>query len=111
MSINVLFTSLVGIVFVMVYAFSVHWLIAPVYLLTVPLLGILSSVLSRSIKVIQKVIVAETTALAGVDHRVAAQHRAGEEPRPRRPGNRPPQPHHRPDPRTRTAARSVTSAA
>src|SRR5437879_2482742 len=64
-SINVLFTSLVGIVFVMVYAFSVHWLIAPVYFLTVPLLGILSSVLSRRIKRIQKVIVAETTALAG----------------------------------------------
>lgn len=64
-SINVLFTSLVGIIFVMIYAFSVHWLIAPVYFLTVPLLGILSSVLSRKIKVIQKVIVAETTALAG----------------------------------------------
>ena len=64
-SINVLFTSLVGIIFVMVYAFSVHWLIAPVYFLTVPILGVLSSVLSRRIKQIQKVIVAETTALAG----------------------------------------------
>jgi ATP-binding cassette subfamily B protein len=64
-AINVLFTSLVGIIFVMAYAFSVHWLIAPVYFLTVPLLGILSSVLSRRIKQIQKVIVAETTALAG----------------------------------------------
>jgi ATP-binding cassette subfamily B protein len=64
-SINVLFTSLVGIVFVMIYAFSVHWIIAPVYFLTVPLLGLLSSVLSRRIKQIQKVIVAETTALAG----------------------------------------------
>src|SRR5262245_39471563 len=64
-SINVLFTSLVGIVFVMLYAFSVHWVIAPVYFLTVPLLGALSSVLSRRIKQIQKVIVAETTALAG----------------------------------------------
>ena len=64
-SINILFTSLVGIIFVMVYAFSVHWLIAPVYFLTVPVLGVLSSVLSRKIKVIQKVIVAETTALAG----------------------------------------------
>ena len=60
-----LFTSLVGIIFVMIYAFSVHWLIAPVYFLTVPLLGVLSSVLSRRIKTIQKVIVAETTALAG----------------------------------------------
>jgi len=64
-SINVLFTSLVGVVFVVIYAFSVHWVIAPVYFLTVPLLGVLSSVLSRKIKVIQKVIVAETTALAG----------------------------------------------
>jgi len=64
-SVNILFTSLVGIIFVMVYAFSVHWLIAPVYFLTVPLLGWLSSVLSRKIKKIQKVIVAETTALAG----------------------------------------------
>ena len=64
-SINVLFTSIVGILFVMTYAFSVHWLIAPVYFLTVPILGVLSSVLSRRIKQIQKVIVAETTALAG----------------------------------------------
>src|SRR6187455_2504280 len=64
-AINVLFTSLVGIIFVVIYAFSVHWVIAPVYFLTVPLLGILSSVLSRRIKTIQKVIVAETTALAG----------------------------------------------
>src|SRR5215210_15353 len=64
-SINVLFTSLVGIIFVMIYAFSVHWLIAPVYFLTVPVLGVLSSVLSRRIKRIQKIIVAETTALAG----------------------------------------------
>ncbi|MCU1384042.1 MAG: transporter related [Acidobacteria bacterium] len=64
-SINVLFTSLIGIIFVMTYAFTVHWLIAPIYFLTVPILGILSSVLSRRIKKIQKVIVAETTALAG----------------------------------------------
>jgi ATP-binding cassette, subfamily B, bacterial len=64
-AINILFTSVVGIVFVMVYAWSVHWLIAPIYFLTIPVLGLLSSVLSRKIKTIQKVIVAETTALAG----------------------------------------------
>ena len=64
-TINVLFTSLVGILFVMVYAFTVHWVIAPVFLLTVPVLGIISSVLSKRIKAIQKVIVAETNALAG----------------------------------------------
>ncbi|MDQ3518131.1 MAG: ABC transporter ATP-binding protein, partial [Gemmatimonadota bacterium] len=63
--VNVMFTTLVGVLFVMVYAWRVHWSIAPAFLLTVPVLGILSSVLSRRIKLIQKVIVAETTALAG----------------------------------------------
>ena len=64
-AVNTVFTTLVGIVFVTVYAFTVHWVIAPVYFLTVPLLGWLSSTLSRRIKTVQKVIVAETTALAG----------------------------------------------
>src|ERR671912_3046725 len=63
--VNVLFTTVVGVVFVMVYAYRVHWAIAPAFLLTIPLLGTLSSLLSRRIKQIQKVIVAETTALAG----------------------------------------------
>jgi len=64
-SINLLFTTLVGIVFVMIYAFYVHWIIAPIFLATVPLLGLLSSVLSRRIKRVQTEIVRETTALAG----------------------------------------------
>ena len=64
-AVNTVFTTLVGIAFVTVYAFTVHWIIAPVYFLTVPLLGWLSSTLSRRIKTVQKVIVAETTALAG----------------------------------------------
>ena len=63
--INILFTSLVAIVFVTVYALNVHWLIAPVYFGVMPVLGLVSSVLSRKVKRIQKVIVAETTALAG----------------------------------------------
>ncbi len=63
--VNILFISLVGVVFVMVYAFTVHWIIALVYFLTIPILGTLVSILSRKIKKIQKVIVAETTALAG----------------------------------------------
>ncbi|HEY1945718.1 MAG TPA: ABC transporter ATP-binding protein [Bryobacteraceae bacterium] len=63
--VNILFTATVGIVFVTVYALKVDWVIAPAFLLTVPLLGVISSVLSRKIKVIQKTIVAETAALAG----------------------------------------------
>lgn len=64
-AVSVAFQTLVGVVFVVIYAFSVHWLIAPVYFATVPLLGWLSSTMSRRIKTVQKVIVAETTALAG----------------------------------------------
>ncbi len=64
-AVNTLFTTLVGVIFVMVYAFTVYWLIAPVFFLTIPVLGVLSSLLSRRIKTIQRVIVAETTALAG----------------------------------------------
>src|SRR6266436_4479943 len=64
-AINVIFISFIGVVFVMVYAFRVHWSIAPAFLVTVSLMGIISSVLSRKIKKIQKTIVGETTALAG----------------------------------------------
>ncbi|HUL43573.1 MAG TPA: ABC transporter ATP-binding protein [Bacteroidota bacterium] len=63
--INILFTTLVGVVFVMIYAFTVHWLIAPVYFSTIPILAVISSTISKRIKKIQKVIVGETTALAG----------------------------------------------
>lgn len=64
-AVNILFTSIVAVIFVAVYAFSVHWLIAPVYFGVIPIIGILSSYLSKRIKTIQKIIVAETTALAG----------------------------------------------
>src|SRR5215469_11282300 len=64
-AVNILFISMVGVVFVMIYTMTVHWLIALVYFLTIPVLGILVSVLSRKIKKMQKVIFAETTALAG----------------------------------------------
>ncbi len=63
--VNILFTATVGVIFVTVYALRVDWIIAPAFLLTVPLLGTISSVLSRRIKTIQKTIFAETAALAG----------------------------------------------
>src|SRR5712691_1652317 len=65
LAVNLLFTTLIGLVFVMIYSARVHWSVAPAYLLTVPLLGGLSSLLSRKIKTVQKRIVGETTALAG----------------------------------------------
>ncbi|MBK5254395.1 MAG: ABC transporter ATP-binding protein [Vicinamibacteria bacterium] len=64
-AVNILYQTLIGVVFVMLYALSVYWVIAPVYFLTIPILGGLVSVLSKRIKAVQKDIVAETTALAG----------------------------------------------
>lgn len=64
-SISVLFTTLVAVVFVFVYALHIYWAIAPLYFSVVPILGFVSSLLSKKIKVIQKKIVGETTALAG----------------------------------------------
>jgi len=63
--VNIVFTTLVGVIFVTFYAVSVYWLIAPIFFASIPILGTLSSVLSRKIKKIQKIIVTETTALAG----------------------------------------------
>jgi ATP-binding cassette subfamily B protein len=63
--INILFVSVVGIAVVIVYTINVNWIIAPIYFSAIPIIGILSSVLSKNIKRVQKTIVAETTALAG----------------------------------------------
>jgi ATP-binding cassette, subfamily B, bacterial len=64
-SVNLMFTTVIGVIFVTIYASQVHWSVAPAYLLTIPLLGGMSSLLSRKIKDVQKMIVKETTALAG----------------------------------------------
>lgn len=64
--INVLLGILVGIVFVFVYAaIFIHWSIPVAYLGGIALLTLITNALSKKIKVIQKKIVGETTALAG----------------------------------------------
>ena len=63
--VNVLFTSVVGIIWVTAYSITVYWVIAPIYFSAIPIIGIISSVLSRKIKKMQKLIVMETTGLAG----------------------------------------------
>ncbi|EOR94002.1 Lipid A export ATP-binding/permease protein MsbA [Arcticibacter svalbardensis MN12-7] len=64
-TINIVFTSVIGITFVFFYAINIHWLIAVFYIAVIPVLGTISSILSKRIKVVQKSIVSETTALAG----------------------------------------------
>jgi ATP-binding cassette subfamily B protein len=64
-AINVLFISLVGVIFVLIFAIRVHWLVAVVYFLTIPVLMSLMWTLSAKIKRVQKDIFKETAALAG----------------------------------------------
>ncbi len=63
--INVLFPVVVGILFVAVYATSIHWSLPLVYFGGIFLLTIISNLLSKKVKTIQKKIVGQTTALAG----------------------------------------------
>ena len=63
--INILFGVFIGLVFVIVFAFRIHWSIPFVYIGGAVLLSLLISFLSKKIKVVQKSIVKETTMLAG----------------------------------------------
>lgn len=63
--VNVLFVSLIGFIFVSIYAFTIYWGVAVIYIGTIPVIGGVSLLLSKKIKHMQAIIVAETTALAG----------------------------------------------
>ncbi len=64
--INILFGVLIGVVFVFVYAaLFINWRIPVAYLLGIGVLTLITNKLSKKIKLIQKNIVGETTALAG----------------------------------------------
>ncbi len=64
-AINVVFLSLVGFVFVTIYAFNLFWGIAVIYASIIPVVGGLSYFLSKKVKTIQLLIIKETSALAG----------------------------------------------
>ena len=64
--INILFGVIVGVLFVFIYAaIFIHWSIPVAYLTGILLLTVITNALSKKIKLIQKKIVGETTALAG----------------------------------------------
>lgn len=63
--VGVLFMLFVGIVFVMIYAFTLNPLLVLIYIGGGVTLGFLTSVLSKKIKSIQKNITSETNSLAG----------------------------------------------
>lgn len=63
--VNFIFIAVVGLVFVTIYAFTVHWTIGTVYALLAPSLGALMFFISKRIKAQQKIIVTQTAELAG----------------------------------------------
>lgn len=62
---NVLLPTMVGIVFVIIYAFALSPMLPVIYVGGAIVLALLTSVLSKKIKTVQKTIVKETNALAG----------------------------------------------
>ncbi len=64
-AVNIVFFALVGIVIVIGYAFTVHWIVGTIYVLLIPALGLTTMLLSGKIKAAQKAIVAQTADLAG----------------------------------------------
>lgn len=63
--INVVFFSAVGIIFVIAYAFWVHWMVAVTFLLIIPVVATTAFYLSRSIKPAQREVVKESAELSG----------------------------------------------
>jgi ATP-binding cassette subfamily B protein len=64
--INILFGVIIGVIFVFVYAaIFINWRIPVAYFVGVAVLTFVTNILSKKIKVIQKEIVGQTTALAG----------------------------------------------
>ncbi|QMW06252.1 ABC transporter ATP-binding protein [Spirosoma foliorum] len=64
--VNVLFSSIVGMGFLIWYAVTKHWALVPVFLIGVLLLGGLTGLLSKQIKTTQRSINRETALLSGV---------------------------------------------
>ena len=63
--ISILFVSLTGMTFVIVYSLTVSYKVTLVYLAAIPIITFVSTSLSRRIKRVQRSILSETTALAG----------------------------------------------
>ncbi|RCH54552.1 ABC transporter ATP-binding protein [Mucilaginibacter hurinus] len=63
--ISILFVSLIGMIFVIIYSISVSYKVTLVYFGAIPVIAFVSLVLSKRIKTIQRKIISETTALAG----------------------------------------------
>lgn len=64
-SVTVLYSSLVGVGFLVWYGVTRHWLLIPAFGIGVLVLGSLTGLLSRRIKTVQRQVVRETTRMSG----------------------------------------------
>ncbi|MCK9591003.1 MAG: ABC transporter ATP-binding protein/permease [Methanoregula sp.] len=64
--INVLFSSFVGIGFLIAYSITKNWLLVPVFIIGILILGSLTGLLSKQIKTTQRDINRETNEMSGV---------------------------------------------
>ncbi|MEP7258527.1 MAG: ABC transporter transmembrane domain-containing protein, partial [Flavitalea sp.] len=64
--INILFSSMVGIAFLIWYAVTKHWALIPVFIIGVLVLGGLTGLLSKKIKTLQRSINRETNRMSGI---------------------------------------------
>lgn len=64
--INILFSSIVGMGFLIWYSITKNWLLVPVFVIGILLLGSLTGMLSKKIKTFQRSINRETNRMAGV---------------------------------------------
>ncbi|GAA0542918.1 ABC transporter ATP-binding protein [Chitinophaga japonensis] len=64
--INVLFSSIVGMGFLVWYAVTRNWMLVPVFVIGILVLGSLTGLLSKQIKTVQRSINKETNKMAGV---------------------------------------------
>lgn len=64
-SVNIVFVALVGLLFVLIYALTIHWSIFVAYIALVPIVGSITFVISKKIKKAQRDIVGRMGALAG----------------------------------------------
>lgn len=64
--INVLFSTIVGLGFLVVYSFTKNWLLIPVFVIGILVMGTLTGLLSGKIKTTQRAINRETNRMSGV---------------------------------------------
>lgn len=64
--INILFSSVVGMGFLIWYSITKNWMLVPVFLIGIAVLGSLTGLLSKKIKTVQRSINKETNEMSGV---------------------------------------------